>query len=97
MAFSRGRIRPSWFNIWHLPPLVDEYDEEGLSESVTTIESVILQEVHNGIAPNRIFLAGFSQGAALCLVTALNTLHDIGGIGSFSGWIPHRTRDVGVC
>ena len=61
---------------------------------MVTLEKLILQEVHNGIAPSRIILAGFSQGASLCLMTALTTWHEIGGVGSFSGWIPHHAREV---
>ena len=62
--------------------------------SIKAIEQLILSEVHIGIDPERILLAGFSQGAALCLMTALTTLHDIGGVVSLSGWIPHRIREV---
>lgn len=52
--------------------------------------------MQRGIHPRKIFLVGFSQGAALSLMVGLTTLHDLGGIGSLSGWIPHRIRDVGV-
>ncbi|THH04156.1 hypothetical protein EW145_g5733 [Phellinidium pouzarii] len=93
VSYNAGERRPSWFNIWNLPPHVAEHDEAGIAESVSLIEQLILDEVHNGLDPRKILLVGFSQGAALCLMTALTTLHDIGGVGSLSGWIPHRIRD----
>ena len=94
VSYSNGLHRPSWFNIWHLPPWLDEFDELGAVESISVIEQLILTEVHDGLDPKRVILVGFSQGAALCLMTALTTLHDIGGVASLSGWIPHHVREV---
>lgn len=65
-------------------------------ESAATIERLILHEVHTGIEANRIIIAGFSQGASLCLMTALTTWHEIGGVGCLSGWIPHLVREVSL-
>lgn len=94
MTYYGGSRRPSWFNICRLPPGVSEFDEVGIVESISIIERLILGEVHNGLDPRRVILVGFSQGAALCLMTALTTLHDLGGVGSLSGWIPHPVREV---
>lgn len=58
------------------------------------LETLISSEACNGIAPSKIILAGFSQGAALSLITALTTLHELGGVASFSGWIPQQPRQV---
>lgn len=94
MTMSGGEYRPSWFDIKRLPPFTHEFDESGVTESINLIEQLILGEMHTGIDPKRIILAGFSQGAALSLMVALTSLHDIGGVASFAGWIPHRIRDV---
>ena len=94
MSLNGGARRPSWFDIRHLPPYPDEFDEASITDSVRRIEQLILNEVHNGRDPKKIFLIGFSQGAALALMTGLTTLHDLGGIACLSGWIPHRIRDV---
>ena len=96
VTYHGGESRHSWFNICQLPPCIDEFDEVGIVESISVIEQLILEEVHNGIDPRRILLVGFSQGAALCLMTALTTLHELGGVASLSGWIPHRIREVCV-
>ncbi|EJD04208.1 alpha/beta-hydrolase [Fomitiporia mediterranea MF3/22] len=93
VTYNGGEHRPSWFNISYLPPHVHEFDEVAIGESISFIEQLILVEVQNGIDPKRILLIGFSQGAALCLMTALTTLHDLGGVASLSGWIPHRIRN----
>jgi len=93
VTLSLGQIRPSWFNIGSLPPYPNDFDEHGVAESIHAVEQLILKEVQSGTRPRKIFLVGFSQGAALSLMVGLTTLHDLGGIGSLSGWIPHRIRD----
>ncbi|KAJ7480168.1 phospholipase carboxylesterase [Mycena galericulata] len=93
VTYSLGRRRPSWFDIATLPPGNTEFDEPAIAESVALIESHILDQIHRGVDPRRIILVGFSQGAALSLMVALSTLHDLGGVASLSGWIPLRARD----
>jgi len=93
VTFSQGQRRPAWFNVWRLPPQKNEYDEVGISESISVIENIILAQVHSGIDSRKIVLVGFSQGAALSLMVGLTTLHELGGVASLSGWIPCRIRD----
>ena len=94
VTYSQGRVRPSWFDIAHLPPC-NHYDEVGVSASVAYLENLILSEVREGGVPeSRIILVGFSQGASLSLMTALTTLHELGGVASLSGWIPQQCRQV---
>lgn len=80
----------------HLPPTAEEFDEKSpeLAASISRIEDLILSQVHSGIDSRRVFLVGFSQGAALALMTGLSSLHELGGIVSLSGWIPNRYREV---
>jgi len=93
VTFSQGQRRPAWFNVWRLPPQKNEYDEVGISESISVIENIILTQVHSGIDSRKIVLVGFSQGAALSLMVGLTTLHELGGVASLSGWLPCRIRD----
>jgi len=85
---------PSWFDIATLPPGPDEFDEDGILESVATIENLVQVLVHSGTDSRRIVLVGFSQGAALSLMVSLKTRHTLGGVVSLSGWIPRRAREV---
>lgn len=91
---NAGHHRPSWFDIRSLPPGYDEWDDAGIASSVIGVEGLIQAEVHRGADPRRIILMGFSQGAALSLLVALTTLHELGGVISLSGWIPHKGREV---
>ncbi|KAI0719120.1 Phospholipase/carboxylesterase [Cerioporus squamosus] len=93
VTYSQGRIRPSWFNIESLPPC-NCYDEPGIAASVARLENLIISEVRSGTPSSKIVLVGFSQGAALSLMTALTTLHELGGVASLSGWIPQQSRQA---
>jgi lysophospholipase II len=93
VTLNQGQYRPSWFNVSHLPPYPGEFDEVAIAGSVAIIDNLILAQVHTGIDLRRIILVGFSQGAALSMMVALTTLHDLGGL---SGWIPRRARDVSL-
>lgn len=93
VSLNKGRRRPCWFDITTLPPADDDYDEEGVADAVCILEDIILGQVHAGIDSRNIVLAGFSQGAATCLITGLSSLHELGGIVSLSGWIPLPTRE----
>ncbi|KAI0358944.1 lysophospholipase I [Trametes cingulata] len=93
VAFSQGRVRPSWFNIANLPPC-NCYDEPGVAASVATIEDLVISEVRGGMESAKIVLVGFSQGGSLSLMTALTTLHELGGVACLSGWIPKQARQA---
>lgn len=63
-------------------------DATGIRASQASIEALISQEVARGIAPNNIFLAGFSQGGAIVLHTALRQTTPLGGVLALSTYLP---------
>ncbi|KAJ7102410.1 Phospholipase/carboxylesterase/thioesterase [Mycena belliarum] len=94
VTYCQGMRCPSWFNIATLPPGDAEFDEPAIAESIRVVESLIIAQIHRGVDSRRIILVGFSQGAALALMVALSTLHDLGGVASLSGWIPPRAQEM---
>ncbi|MGI9289494.1 MAG: alpha/beta hydrolase [Pseudomonadales bacterium] len=64
--FAGGIVR-AWFDI----SPNGERDYQGLKKSVLQIRDLIQTEIDNGISAQCIVLAGFSQGGALALRTAL--------------------------
>ena len=93
VTMNEGQARPAWFDMFHLPPCTS-CGVPGSAESIARIEQIILSEMHTLTQPSRVVVAGFSQGAALSMLLALTTLHDLGGVASLSGWIPHKSRQV---
>jgi phospholipase/carboxylesterase len=63
-------------------------DHQGLIQACNQVQSWLAEYQAAGIAPERIMLAGFSQGAALSLYTALHTEQRLGGILALSGYLP---------
>jgi len=63
-------------------------DVAGVKESQGYVEELIAHEKASGIKPENIILAGFSQGCAMALHTALRHPEKLGGIIGLSGYIP---------
>lgn len=70
VTLNGGYRMRAWFDLVSLErdgPL----DREGLLESMAAIEALIDREDERGVPSERVVLAGFSQGGALALSTAL--------------------------
>jgi phospholipase/carboxylesterase len=85
-----------WYDIFSLTDLNKE-DMDGLNQSAEFVQNLINDQIQQGIAPTHIFLAGFSQGAALALHTALRLtsqkiLTGLGGVIALSGYCPGRKQ-----
>ena len=59
----------AWYDIRGLN-LEDRQDVQGVKESQASIENLLAAEKARGFAANKIFLAGFSQGAAMAVIPA---------------------------
>ncbi|PVI06932.1 acyl-protein thioesterase 1 [Periconia macrospinosa] len=73
----------------------EEEDEEGLMASVQYVESLIDEQVAEGVPVNRIILGGFSQGHAVALLTSLVSSKYAGrlaGVVGLSGYLPLATK-----
>ncbi|SGZ00404.1 BQ5605_C034g11346 [Microbotryum silenes-dioicae] len=83
---------PAWFDILsmsHAARTQDgDEDEEGLGESVDDLTQIIQTEIDAGIAPGRIVIGGFSQGAALAMKLGLAGKLRLGGVVALSGYTP---------
>ncbi len=87
VTLNGGYVMPAWFDILGLDGQRRE-DEAGIRNSALAIEALIAQQVAAGIAPERIVLAGFSQGCAMVLHTGLRHPARLGGIMGLSGYLP---------
>ncbi len=87
IGVNGGMVMRAWYNIVGIDLQADQ-DAEGIRASCKAITLLIRREVDNGIAPERIVLAGFSQGGAMALHTGLRLPFRIGGIACLSGYVP---------
>ena len=65
-------------------------------ETVHQLNQLITAEVDAGIPADRIVLGGFSQGAAMSLLTGLTAERRLAGLGVLSGWLPARNKAKAV-
>lgn len=87
VTISGGYVMRAWYDLFGLG-IDSPQDENGIRESQALIESLIAQEQQRGIATERIILAGFSQGGAIALHTALRYPQRLAGILALSTYLP---------
>lgn len=95
--FPHASIRPitvnggmqmrGWYDISNLD-FTECPDEQELAASVKQIEIIIEEQMAQGIAPERIILAGFSQGGVIALHAAMRSAHRFAGIMALSTYLP---------
>ncbi len=84
---NNGYEMRAWYDVFGFTPGSRE-DEAGIHESQAYIESLISKEIARGIPSNRIVLAGFSQGGAVVLQTALRYKQPLAGVMALSTYLP---------
>jgi phospholipase/carboxylesterase len=77
---------PAWYDIRELS-LRRDVDQRGVRESEAAVHKLIAREGERGVPPGRIVLAGFSQGGAVALYTALRFPQRLAGILALSTYL----------
>lgn len=93
MAVTRnsGYIMPAWYDLYGVTGSSKE-DEDGIKNSQHYVNSLIQKELDRGIAAERIVIAGFSQGGAIALYTALRYPKELGGVMALSTYLPVKAK-----
>jgi phospholipase/carboxylesterase len=87
VTINGGYVMRAWYDII-ATNIGAQQDEAGIRDSQAEIEKLIEQEKLSGIAPENIYLAGFSQGGAIALHTGLRHAQRMGGIVALSTYLP---------
>lgn len=87
VTLNNGYEMRAWYDLYGLTPKSQE-DEVGIIETQASIEQLIQQEIDKGIPSNRIVIAGFSQGGAIALHTALRYQQPLAGVIALSTYLP---------
>jgi phospholipase/carboxylesterase len=88
---NAGYTMPAWYDIAGTD-LIRDQDAAGIQRSELQILALIAHEMSRGIASENMVLAGFSQGAAMALHTALRLPFALAGIMALSGYLPLADR-----
>jgi phospholipase/carboxylesterase len=90
VSLNGGMPMRAWFDILGLDRRSKE-DAAGIRESAKGIRDLIRRERERGIPAARIVLAGFSQGGAMALYTALREAERLAGVLALSTYMPLAT------
>ncbi len=87
VTLNGGLRMRAWFDLISITRDAPE-DEAGIRESAAGIEALMRRECARGIDVGRIVIAGFSQGGALALFTALRYPERLAGVVALSTYLP---------
>jgi phospholipase/carboxylesterase len=86
VTINGGMAMRSWYDILSFDS-EGRADREGVLKSSALLEDLIRREIERGIEPGKIVIAGFSQGGAVAIHTALQTEHHIAGLMALSTYL----------
>ena len=87
VTLNGGLVMPAWYDIHSLEPGAP-VDLEGILRSARQIQSLAEAQRRQGIAAERIVLAGFSQGGLVALAAALHDDRPLAGVMALSTYLP---------
>jgi phospholipase/carboxylesterase len=73
----------SWYPYSFMAPAIE--NEPALSSALNVVDEIVKQVVKDGIPADKIFFAGFSQGACLTLEYVARHAQQYGGVIAFTG------------
>lgn len=89
VTINGGLTMPSWYDILSISPGKRSINSQQLETASQQLITLMEQQRDAGIAPSRLFLAGFSQGGAVVLHTAfLRWNEPLGGVMALSTYAP---------
>jgi phospholipase/carboxylesterase len=90
VTLNNGYEMRAWYDLYGLS-LDSQQDEAGIRQSQSGIEDLISAEASRGVRTERIVLAGFSQGGAIALHTALRHPQKLAGVLALSTYLPLKS------
>lgn len=87
VTINNGYVMRAWYDIKGFGPERAE-DDTGIRESERVVNRYIDREIAQGIPAGKIVIAGFSQGGAIALQTALRHEQRLAGVMALSTYLP---------
>ena len=86
VTINQGMRMRAWYDIFQFGSGPE--DEPGVRSSQALVQELIAKEKKRGVQAQRIVLAGFSQGGAIALQTALRHPERLAGVLALSTYLP---------
>ena len=88
VTINGGMVMPAWYDILTMAGAERQLDTAQLMASVDAVAALIADQREQGIASERIVLAGFSQGGAVAYQLALSYPEPLAGLMTMSTYFP---------
>ena len=88
VTINGGMSMRAWYDIISLDLDDRRSDADGIRDSSEILKGLIARESERGIDVAKIVVAGFSQGGAIALHTALRFPHKLAGLMALSTYLP---------
>ncbi len=86
VTINQGMRMRAWYDIFQFGGGPE--DDAGVRASQKMVDEMVSSERKRGITPSKIILAGFSQGGAIVLQTALRHPERLAGVMALSTYLP---------
>jgi phospholipase/carboxylesterase len=90
VSANNGYVMRAWYDIQSFQSINRQVDEAGIESSCATVRRLIEAQNERGISTSNIFLAGFSQGAAIAYSAGLTHPDVLAGLVVLSGYVPSQ-------
>ncbi len=87
VTINNGMRMRAWYDIVGMD-FPNRADSEGVEASIAQVEALIAREQERGVPPDRLLLAGFSQGGAITLAAGLRREVPLAGLIALSTYLP---------
>lgn len=87
VTVNGGAVMRAWYDILEMR-IERRVDEAGVRASETDLRALLDEQQRQGVAADRVVLAGFSQGGAIALHTALRLSQSVAGVLALSTYLP---------
>lgn len=87
VSINGGYVMRAWYDIRNVD-LQRQEDEQGVRNSQQAIETLIEEQIDLGFTPERMVLAGFSQGGAITYQAGLRGKRKLAGLIALSTYLP---------
>ena len=91
VTINNGVRMRAWYGIVGMD-FPTRADSAGIEESLAQVDALIAREQARGIAPERLLLAGFSQGGAITLAAGLRRQVPLAGLIALSTYLPGASQ-----
>ena len=94
VTINNGVRMRAWYDIVGMD-FPNRDDSEGVAQSIVQVEALIAREQARGIPPERLLLAGFSQGGAIALAAGLRRSQPLAGLIALSTYLRGAEQGAG--